>query len=79
MKKVIPSTAPGSWALLISNTIRVTYGNRAVKYTTYKQETNEGRHSLYFHPSLSLYPSGFLSLFLPTLPVDFTPEKLPQG
>lgn len=75
MKKVIPSTAPGSWALLISNAIRVTYGNRAVKYTTYKQET-KGRHSLYFHLSLSLYLSRFLSLFLPTLPVDFTPLKM---
>lgn len=34
MKNFIPSNAPGSCALLISRAIRITYGKRAVKYTT---------------------------------------------
>lgn len=37
MKKDIPSNAPGSCTLLMSRAIRMTYGNRAVKYTTFIQ------------------------------------------
>lgn len=74
MKKDIPSNAPGSCALLISRAIRITYGNRAVKYTTYKQR--QTRHSLSVQ-SISLLVSGSVSLSLSlTLPVDFTPLKM---
>lgn len=60
MKKFIPFIAPGSCTLLISRAIRITYGNRAVKYTTYKQRQTSCQC---VHQSLSLSLSQCLFLF----------------
>lgn len=39
MKKRMPSIAPGSWTLFINRANRMTYGKRAVKYTTWRRHT----------------------------------------
>lgn len=63
MKNFIPSKAPGSCALFINRAIRITYGNRAVKYTTCKQEhTLVSFHFFGFHLCFTYLSCWFHSL-----------------